>query len=190
MVITQTICGVCLNDDQCFSEVCFSNDWRESMHTYLYSVHCIFSMLAVLVSTLFCTDLLSSLHTYVVGVRLQSGLLNLTIPNYGMIAEYTFRQDDYGVVYGTMNDVGENDSENDGLWCQSSTADTNVGTWIQPDGNNVPGVVGRNYFYPIYVVQAPSQVGLLRPNSITGVSSLLGLFQCMILDESETHKHW
>ena len=107
----------------------------------------------------------------------------MTIPNYAMISELVFREKDYGIGYADQGDVGENDGLNDGLWCQSATSDSTTGTWIQPNGADVQGVVGRDISYPLYTVHAPGQVGLLRNHLITGVPSLQGLYQCPIVDD-------
>ena len=103
-----------------------------------------------------------------------------------MISEQVFREGDYGIGYGAQGDVGENDGINDGLWCQSATSDNTTGTWIQPNGADVPGVVnvGSDPTYPLYILHKPGQVGLLRPHLITGVPSLQGLYQCPIIDDN------
>ena len=123
-------------------------------------------------------------YVFAAGVRLYSGAIVLTIPNYAMISELVFREQDYGIGYAAKGDVGENDGLNDGLWCQSATSDNTTGTWIQPNEANVPGAVGIDVTYPLYMVHSPGQVGLLRPHLITGVPSLQGLYQCPIVDDS------
>ena len=123
---------------------------------------------------------------YIAGERLFSGLLNISIPNYGMISECAFRQADYGIAVFVGGDAGEGDNQNDGLWCQSVSGDSVNAIWVQPNGDTVPDVVGRDFSYPIYSVQFESQVGLLRPHALTAVEvrdALEGLFQCVITDE-------
>ena len=101
-----------------------------------------------------------------------------------MISELAFREGDYGIGYGAIGDVGENDGLNDGLWCQSATSNDTAGSWIQPNGADVQGAVGRDITYPLYTVHSPGQVGLLRNHLIRGVPSLQGLYQCPIVDDN------
>ena len=64
--------------------------------------------------------------------------------------------------------AGAGDGINDGLWCQSATNISDIGSWKLPDGN---------------AVSAPGQVGLLRSTGI-GISPYQGMYICTIPDEN------
>ena len=122
------------------------------------------------------------------GVRLYSGLLRQPIPNYGIITQQAFGEQDYGVSNVTLGETGEGDGLNDGLWCQSkkkSTAD--IGTWIRPDGEIVSSLIDGNKTDPLYVVHSSGQIGLLRSSPIE-MDPFQGLYKCVIPDESGTNQ--
>ena len=109
------------------------------------------------------------------GVRLYQGLLNRTIPNYAMIAGRDFVQRDYG-----SDGTGRYDGLNDGLWCQSATNASGIGSWQLPNGSAVTDDLTAN---PIHMANRPGQVGLLRSAGIA-FSPYKGIYTCTIPDEN------
>lgn len=122
-----------------------------------------------------------------VGVRFYSGLLNKIIPNYGMVSEAVFREADYGVGAFALNDVGEDDGLNDGLWCQSADNTYNIGTWEIPDATVLQIHTGYPTEATAYVERALGQIGLLRRYHLTfdPSSNMQGMYRCVIPDEND-----
>ena len=76
------------------------------------------------------------------------------------------------------------DGINDGLWCQSAMNVSDIGNWKLPYGSVGPVV---DYAKPIYIVNRPGQVGLLRAKGI-GSSPYQGMYTCTIPDENEVNQ--
>ena len=116
-------------------------------------------------------------HHLVTEVRFYSGLLNETIPNYGMITQQAFGE----------NDTGEDDGLNDGLWCQSNYPANNIGMWIGPDGEAISPLIAGDETQSVYVVNYPGQIGLLRSLPIDK-DPFQGLYKCVIPDKNGIHQ--
>ena len=115
---------------------------------------------------------------YFAGVRLYQGLLNRTIPNYAMIAARDFSDRDGGNSW--HGDVGYLDGLNDGLWCQSATSISGIGSWKLPNGSVVSDDLNAS---PVHMANRPGQVGLLRSSGI-GYSPYKGMYTCTIPGEN------
>lgn len=124
---------------------------------------------------------------YFTGLRFYSGLLQTSIPNFGMIAETVFRESDYGISLVNSGDIGEEDGINDGLWCQSGGV-SGTKEWIVPSGIQAPNSTTRSPLDPVYTETFPNQIGLLRPHSVTTSNGLEGLYNCNIYDENDNRQ--
>ena len=115
--------------------------------------------------------------------RLYSGLLNESVPHYGMVTQQVFGEADYSASASYMDETDEGDGLNDGLWCQSTNNSTNIGSWIRPDGQVVSPYSDSNGTDPLYVVYSSGQIGLLRSLSVD-TDPLQGLYTCVIPDKN------
>ena len=104
--------------------------------------------------------------------------MSRAIPNYAMIASRDFADRDAGSV--GLNNTGQLDGLNDGLWCQSAMNVSDIGSWKLPNGNAVSDDLE---FDPIHMANRPGQVGLLRSAGI-GISPYQGIYKCTIPDEN------
>ena len=95
-----------------------------------------------------------------------------------MIAGRDFADRDGGSA--GLDDAGELDGLNDGLWCQSAMNVSGIGSWKLPNGNAVPDDLD---FDPIHMASSVGQVGLLRSDSIRD-SLYEGMYTCTIPDEN------
>ena len=70
-------------------------------------------------------------------------------------------------------------SNNTALWCQSPLNESNIGTWLLPNGTNLTTIPTA----PLYTVSEPGQAGLFldRTQSFTPFE---GVFRCIIPDEN------
>ena len=71
-----------------------------------------------------------------------------------------------------------NDSQNDGIWCQSAFNESMIGVWYFPNGSLVP-TQSRATPLQSYNTNVTGQVGLLRRG---GIGSVQGLYSCIIED--------
>ena len=100
------------------------------------------------------------------------------LTDFSMIAARQFHDDD-------QDSPGSDSSDglNDGVWCQSSSSGSMIGTWYLPDGTQVCTVDYTNF--PLHVFHVTGQIGLLRDLSVI---SYQGLYSCVIPNENGTNK--
>ena len=102
-------------------------------------------------------------------MRLYLSYENRVIPNYFMVRGSQFF--DVAII----ND----DSQNDGIWCQSALNESMIGVWYLPNGSPVP-TQSRATPLQSYNTNITGQVGLLRRG---GIGSFEGLYSCIIPNE-------
>ena len=76
--------------------------------------------------------------------------------------------------------AGQLDGLNDGLWCQSASNISGIGSWQLPNGSKVTDDLSDD---PLHMANKPGQVGLLRTSGI-GISPYQGLYTCAMPDEN------
>ena len=67
------------------------------------------------------------------------------------------------------------------LWCQSSRNETNIGTWLLPNGTVIPTTPTGQ----LYTKREQGQVGLLRTSHS---DSFQGVYRCVILNDDNTNQ--
>ena len=75
-----------------------------------------------------------------------------------------------------------NDSLNDGLWCQNARDESNIGVWYYPNGNQVSTA---DYSSPLHSVHMSGQIGLYRDY---GINKYEGIYTCVIPDEHNVNQ--
>ena len=103
------------------------------------------------------------------------------LPDFSIIAARQFHDND--------NDSPGSyfpDGLNDGVWCQSANTGDMIGTWYLPDGTQVPTLdIDNSINFPLYAYHETGQIGLLRDR---GISTLQGLYSCVIPDENRINQ--
>ena len=81
----------------------------------------------------------------------------------------------------SANDIGK--TPNTALWCQSPLNESNIGTWLLPNGTNLTTIPTA----PLYTMSEPGQAGLFldRAQSFTLFE---GVFRCIIPDENNINQ--
>ena len=92
----------------------------------------------------------------------------MSYPNNSIIAANNFYH--YNV---------NNDGLNDGLWCQSTRNESNIGVWYYPNGAQVSTV---NDSSPLHSVYITGQIGLYCDY---GINNYEGIYTCVIPDEHD-----
>ena len=78
----------------------------------------------------------------------------------------------------------DNNSLNDGLWCQSARNESNIGVWYYTDGSQV-STVDDDDLSPLHSVQMTGQIGLYRDY---GINNYEGIYTCVIPDEHNVNQ--
>ena len=87
-----------------------------------------------------------------------------------------------GQFHGNNRD---GDTLNDGVWCQSANNGSMIGTWYLTNGTQLTTENFANFPLYAYHVNVIGQIGLLRD---TGITSLPGLYRCIIPDENRVNQ--